>query len=73
MMYDYSKLKGRIIEIYDSYGAFADAIGTSRQYVSKLINNKGKFTIPTIEKWRTALNIPVEEIGIYFFSPKVNK
>lgn len=73
MMYDYGKLKGRIIEIYDSYGAFADAIGMSRQYVSKLINNKGKFTISTIEKWRIALNISVEEIGTYFFTPKVDK
>lgn len=73
MMYDYSKLKGRIIEMYDSFGSFAEAIGISRQAVSNVLNGHTQFTASSIELWRNALDIPASEIGLYFFTLKVDK
>ena len=73
MMYNYSKLRGKIIEIYGSYGAFADVLGVSRQTVSNLLTSKRQFTANTIEIWAEKLDIPVAEIGLYFFTQKVNK
>ena len=73
MMYNYSKLRGRIIEIYGSLGAFAEALGVSRQTVSNLITGKRQFTANTIESWIEKLDIPATEIGIYFFVQKVDK
>ena len=73
MNYDYSKLRGRIIERFFTCGIFAEAIGCSRQAVSNLLTGRTKFNVDTIETWRAALDIPAEEIGLYFFTLKVDK
>lgn len=73
MNYDYSKLKGRIIEKYGTRGEFAKAIKCSRQSVSNLTTGNSRFNLKTIETWREALDIPDEEIGLYFFTKKVDK
>lgn len=64
---NYRKLKGRIIEKYGTMSAFADAIGESKQCVSRLIRLKRLSTL-TISKWAKALDICVEDIGPYFFT-----
>ena len=73
MKYDYSKLRGRIIEMFGTCGKFAEALGCSRQAVSNLLLGRSEFTIKTMESWRAALNISAEDIGLYFFARKVDK
>ena len=67
MCFDYSKLKGRIIEMYGNQGAFAVALGVSKNTLSKKMQNKIRFTSSDIIKITEMLNIPKEEIGNYFF------
>ena len=68
---DYSKLKGRIVEKYGSQEAFARAINRSTVSVSQKLNGKSSFTKSAIELWADALEIPLSEIGNYFFAKTV--
>lgn len=69
--FDYSKLKGRIREIFDTQSAFADAMGISAITLSAKLNNKGQWKSSEIDKACELLKIAKEEIPIYFFTPKV--
>lgn len=71
--YDYSKLKGRIVEKYGSCGSFSKDLGVSRVILSKKMNNKTRFTSDDISTITELLEIPIEEIGIYFFTQKVKQ
>jgi len=73
MEFDYSKLKGKIKEIYGTQTEFANAIGLSFVSVSKKLNNLRQFKQSDIVKISKVLNIAEEEIPIYFFTPKVHK
>ena len=68
MAFNYNKLKGRIIEKYGSQSAFAEAFEVSENTMSLKLNNKVRFTSNDIVKAVDMLNIPPEEIGIYFFT-----
>ena len=70
--YDMSKLKGKIIEVYGTQLKFAEAVGNSKAYISNVMNGKAFLDQPTIDKWSTALGIDVDDIGTYFFVPKVH-
>lgn len=71
MSYEYSKLKGRIVEKCGNQQNFAKLMGLSERTVSLKLNNERKFTQPDIDKTLTILEIPIEEIKDYFFTPKV--
>lgn len=73
MEFDYSKLKGKIKEIYGTQTEFANAIGLSFVSVSKKLNNLRQFKQSDIAKISRVLNIAEEDIPIYFFTPKVHK
>lgn len=66
--FNYSKLKGLIIEKFDSQGAFATAIGRSEPFVSQVLNNKSYLDSRDIEKWSEVLGIDKSDVGIYFFA-----
>ena len=68
----YPKLRGRIIEKFGSYKAFAEAIGVSTTIVSLKLTGRVTFDAPTIEKWCNALDIPISEAGLYFFDFELN-
>lgn len=70
-MFDYSKLKGRIIEKYDSQSAFADAIGVKVQAVNAKLRGRVSISKADIIKWSQALDIETNDIGAYFFTVKV--
>ena len=73
MKFDYSKLRGRIVEKFGSMTNFAKSLGVTQEAISqKLCSEKG-LSHGVIIRWSTLLDIPTEEIGIYFFSPKVQK
>lgn len=67
-MYNYSKLKGKIKEVFGTQEAFAKAIGCSAAYISQVFNGKSFFTQQVIDKAVKVLNISASEIGIYFFA-----
>lgn len=69
--FDFSKLKGKIIEVFGSQESFCKAIGLSETQMSRLLSNKSKFTVGKIMLFCNKLGIPVEEIGTYFFKEKV--
>lgn len=71
MEFDYSKLRGRIVEKFGSQRAFSSAEGSSQQTVSLKMTNKIPFDQPTIERWCHLLDISLADAGDYFFTPKV--
>ncbi len=72
-MYDYSKLKGKIREVFGTQSAFATAIGLSDVSVSNKLNNLIDWKQEEMEKSVEQLNIPFSEIHVYFFTKKVEK
>ena len=71
MEYDYSKLRGRIVELYGDIRTFSKSLGNSETSTYNHLNNKTKFNQRSIEKWCNLLNIPFEDAGAYFFTKKV--
>ena len=70
-MYDYSKLRGRIVEKCGTISNLAERLGTSLVIVSNKLNNKCGFSREDIEKWSEVLEIPGDEYHAYFFTHKV--
>lgn len=71
MTFDYRKLRGKIVEKYGSQTAFVLEYGVSENTFSMKMNNKVRFTSDDIVKISEMLDIPKEEVGIYFFTQKV--
>ena len=71
VMYDYSKLLGRIKEKGFTLKEFAKIIGINPSTLSIKLSGKAYFTQKEIEKICQALDICGNEIGLYFFTPKV--
>jgi len=71
--FDYSKLKGRIREIFNTQSAFAEAMGMSTTSLSAKLNNKIEFSQKEIDKASDLLKIKKEEIPVYFFTSKVQE
>ena len=67
MSFDYSKLKGRIVEKYDTQAAFAQALGMSKNVLSGKMNGKVRFNSDEIVNIVALLGISESEIGAYFF------
>lgn len=71
--YDFSKLKGKIKELFGTQEAFANAMGISPPTMSYKLNGVTEWTQDEIVKAIKLLNIPPEEIHVYFFTQKVEK
>lgn len=71
MEFDYSKLKGRITEMYDSQTGFAKVMQVSDNHLSSCLCNKTRFSTKAMDRMIELLCIPEEEIGEYFFKLKV--
>ena len=65
--YSYSKLKGKIKELYGKQGTFAMHIKMSPNYVSGKLTGKSMFTQKDIVMWAYALEINRSEYADYFF------
>lgn len=70
-MFDYSKLRGKIKEVFGTQAKFADAMGLSSVSLSAKLNNTVPFTQSEINTACELLSIPFEFIPIYFFTEKV--
>ncbi len=71
--FDYSRLKGRIKEKYNSQSNFVKDLKMSEQVFSKRINNQVQFDSSEIKKMAELLEISDDEISEYFFKEKVEK
>lgn len=67
----YPKLRGRITEKFGTIDAFAEALGTQAQQVSRKLNVKVAITQNDVYAWAELLDIKTEDIGAYFFTQKV--
>lgn len=70
MRHDYSKLNGRIIEKCGTQRLFAEKMGVSEATISKLLNENAVWKQNDIEKAMDILEIPFDEIPMYFFKKK---
>ena len=72
MQFDRSKLSGRITQVFGSQRRFAEAAGLTESSVSNKLNGKTKISDEEICRWSSAdlLDIPAEQIGEFFCTPK---
>lgn len=68
MEFDYSKLKGRIIEKFETYDNFAKAMDYSNPQLSDRLNNKCEWKSKDIYKASQLLDL--DNLKDYFFTPK---
>lgn len=67
-IYEYAKLRGRIVEKYGTLYSFAEKLGISNVSMSKKLNGKTGFSQQDIEEWAKELEIPKTEYIDYFFT-----
>lgn len=70
---DYSRLRGKIREVFSTQEAFAKAMGMSVCALSQKLNNRTEWTRGEMERACDVLGIPRSEIPLYFFTPDVEK
>ena len=73
MPYDYSKLRGRIVEKLGTQAKFSEAMDFSERTCSLKLTGKVPFTQPEIIKACRVLDIADGDIGAYFFTLKVQE
>lgn len=69
--YDYSKLRGKIKEVFGRQEDFAFAMSLSPTSLSSKLNNKVEFSQDEMNRACIILHIPVEFIHLYFFDKKL--
>lgn len=70
-MKQFAKLRGKIVEQYESQKKFADELKVSDVTVISKLNGKSMFSMDDIVKWSNALHIEKEQVGDYFFADKL--
>lgn len=71
MPYNYSKLDGKITEVFKNRRNFANAIGFSERTLSLKMNCKVPWSQMQIDKACNLLEIKISEIPLYFFTLEV--
>lgn len=70
MQYDYHKLRGRIVEKFETLSKFADALGVHLTVISNKLNGNRDITKSDILAWSKLLDIKPSEYGEFFLSQK---
>lgn len=73
MSYDYSKLRGRIIEIFGDQKAFAAAMGMGESTLSLKMCNKNTWKQNEITRAMACLGLKDDEVHAYFFNLSVQR
>ena len=73
VLFDYSKLRGCIIEKFGAYKAFANALGITPTALSLKLCNKRYFSQDEIWRSRVLLGINPGDMASYFFACGINK
>lgn len=63
----FSKLRGKIKEVFGNNKNFAEAMEMDLSSLSAKLNKKSSFKREEIEKACELLNIPIEDVYLYFF------
>ncbi|MCI8486821.1 MAG: DUF739 family protein [Clostridia bacterium] len=71
--YDYSKLRGKIVEKFGSISAFCQEIELSEPSIHSKLKHRTEFTQSQIIKSCILLDIQLKDMFIYFFDYKVKK
>lgn len=71
IIYDYSKLLGKIKEKYGTQKEFAKALGVGNTSLSQRLNNHLEWTQDEMKKTMILFNEPLNKINEYFFKKKV--
>lgn len=72
-IYDYSKLRGKIKEIFGTQTAFAAEIPMNEATLSNKLNNNVEFTQKEMNRTCDLFNEPYSMIPTYFFNRKVQE
>ncbi|PDH91403.1 hypothetical protein AO466_08400 [Oenococcus oeni] len=74
--FDYSKLRGLIVEKYSRYNSpierFAMDVGVSRVTISKKLNNQSRMNSDDVIDFSNVLKITPSKIYQYFFTQNVD-
>lgn len=62
-----NKLKGRMVELGYNISSLSIAMSLSRTSLRSKINGTTDFKVSEIKKMCTMLEIPLSDVGIYFF------
>lgn len=73
VIFDYSKLKGRIYEIFGSLKKFEEAMGISHTSLYMKLNNQRGFNQSEIQHAVQLLGIDPGSVSAYFFTLKLKK
>lgn len=68
MAFNYSKLNGKIVEIFTTQSNFARAMGVSDRTISLKLNNKRSWRQDEIQRALQLLGLSSRDIQPYFFS-----
>lgn len=63
----YTKLRGKIVEVYRTQSAFADALGINKATLNGRLNNRSQWTADEIAKACDLLGISLCDAHLYFF------
>ena len=73
MAFNYSKLKGKIVEKFGTQAAFAKALGVSQRTLSLKMQSKIYFRQDEINKAMHLLGIPLDDAREHFFTPESSR
>lgn len=73
IIFDFSKLRGRIKEIYGTQASFAVAMLMNDATLSNKLNNNVEFSPKEIVRACLLLCIDLKDVDMYFFTLKVQK
>lgn len=70
--FDYSRLRGRIIEKFGNFTAFAEATGQKKSNLSSKLSNKARISSEEMLAWSAPdkLDIAPRDLYVYFLTPK---
>lgn len=73
LAFDYSKLRGKIKEVFGTQDKFAKALGISGATLSLKLNNISEFTQQEMAASMRLLHEPARSVDKYFFASLVRK
>lgn len=68
MSFNYSKLTGKIVEVFGTQLRFSEAMGLSERTISLKLNSKVEWKQGEINKACSLLGIDISDIPAYFFA-----
>jgi len=69
-MYDYSKLRGRIVEKFGTNTSFFKSLDITPVQGSKKLNGKAGFSQDDMVEWSRLLELDLQDIGPFFCTLK---